>query len=132
MRIAVSLVFLTIATGARAQESNPVIGSWAWNPVQGSCPEIHRYAADGTVKTQSGNEVLNKAYTVTPVSGGMYLVKSVVIATNGGRDCLDSTTAVGTTSSVYIQPLNGGGYFTCATEDGMSCFGSARPQAAQK
>ena len=97
MRIAVSLVFLTIATGARAQESNPVIGSWAWNPVQGSCPEIHRYAADGTVKTQSGNEVLNKAYTVTPVSGGMYLVKSVVIATNGGRDCLGSTTAVGTT-----------------------------------
>ena len=71
---------------------------------------------------------LEKSYTVTSVAGGMYLVKTVVVATNGGRDCLGKTSTIGATSSVYIQPINGGGYFTCASEDGMSCYGTARPR----
>ncbi len=65
---------------------------------------------------------------MTPAAGGMYPVKTVVVATNGGRDCLGRTTAVGATSSVYIQPIDGGGCFTCASEDGLSRCGAARPR----
>ncbi|MBN8716739.1 MAG: hypothetical protein J0I72_02470 [Stenotrophomonas sp.] len=128
MRLAVcALIFL--ASGVlSAQEPSPVVGAWDWNPTQGACPETHTYNADGTASVRSGNEVLEKTYTVTAAAGGMYLVTTVIVSTNGGRDCLGKTSTVGATSSVYIQPINGGGYYTCASEDGMSCYGAARPR----
>jgi hypothetical protein len=129
MRIAGCLVLCLAASGASAQDANPVLGSWAWNPTRGTCPETHTYTAEGTATSRSGDEVLEKRYTVTPAGGGMYRVESEVLASNGGRDCLGSTTAVGATSAIYVLPINGGGYYTCASEDGMSCFGSARPAA---
>lgn len=118
-----------IASGtAGAADINPVLGSWDWNPVQGQCHEIHTYNADGTYRGESGGEIVAKTYTVTKASGGMYRIDTVVTETNGGNDCTGSPTAVGSKSTVYIQPLNGGGYFTCGSEDGMSCYGNARPK----
>lgn len=120
-----------LATGAGAETANPVVGEWAWEPLNDVCPEVHVYTADGRSTVQSGAEVLEKRYTITPVSGGMYRVDSVVVSSNGGRDCLGTITAVGTAMTVYIQPLNSGGYFTCDSEDGMSCFGTARPRTGR-
>ncbi len=128
MRLAVCATFLFASGVLSAQVPSPVVGVWDWNPTQGTCPETHTYNADGTASVRSGDEVLEKTYTVSSATGGMYLVKTVVIATNGGRDCLGRTSAVGATSSVYIRPINGGGYYTCASEDGMSCYGAARPR----
>lgn len=128
MRLAVCMTIFLASGVLSAQEPSPIVGAWDWNPTQGSCPETHTYNADGTASVRSGDEVLEKSYTVTPAAGGMYLVKTVVIASNGGRDCLGKTSAIGATASVYIQPVNGGGYYTCASEDGMSCYGSARPR----
>ncbi|HWS40317.1 MAG TPA: hypothetical protein VN247_03365 [Arenimonas sp.] len=128
MRLAVCMTIFLVSGVLSAQEPSPVVGAWDWNPTQGSCPEIHTYNADGTASVRSDAEVLEKTYTVTSAAGGMYLVKSVIVSTNGGRDCLGKTSTVGATSSVYIQPINGGGYYTCASEDGMSCYGVARPQ----
>ncbi len=128
MRLAIC-TFVFLASGVLStQESSPVAGEWDWNPTQGTCPEIHTYNLNGTASVRSGDEVLEKTYTATPAAGGMYLVKTVIVATNGGRDCLGKTSAVGATSSVFIQPINGGGYYTCASEDGMSCYGAARPR----
>ncbi len=110
---------------AGAAGDNPVLGTWDWNPVQGQCHEVHTYNADGTYRGESGTEVLTKTYTVVKASGGMYRVDATVTATNGGEDCQGFRTDVEAKSTVYIQPLNGGGYFTCGSEDGMSCYGSA-------
>ena len=124
--LAIALIGAPVAVGPAGE--NPVLGSWAWNTVQGHCHEIHTYNADGTYRGESGSEVVTKTYTVTKASGGMYRIDAVVTETNGGNDCTGSPTAVGAKSTVYIQPLNGGGYFTCGSEDGMSCYGNARPK----
>lgn len=109
-----------------AQDANPVLGTWDWNPTQGNCHEVHTYRSDGTAQTRSGTEVLEKTCTISPASGGTYRVIAQVVSSNGGKDCLGSTTPSGSASTVYIQPLNFGSYLTCASEDGMSCYGTAR------
>jgi hypothetical protein len=128
MRLAVGTIIFLASGVLSAVKPSQIVGAWNWNPTQGTCPETHTYNADGTASVHSGDEVLEKTYTVTTAAGGMYLVKTVIVSTNGGRDCLGKTSSVGATSSVYILPINGGGYYTCASEDGMSCYGAARPQ----
>ena len=116
----------TLACHAVASETeNPILGDWEWNPTRGQCKEIHLYRQDGTATVKSGSEVLEKTYKVSSAGGGFYLVEMKVVSGNGGKDCLGSPTPVGAESSIYILPLNGGGYFTCGAADGMTCFGSA-------
>lgn len=129
MRIATLVLLATSVFPAVAQESNPILGAWDWNPTHGVCHEVHVYRSDGTAQTKSGTEVLEKTFTIAPGKGGMYVVSTKVVSANDGRDCLGSKTAVGATSVVFIQPLNSGSYFTCANEDGMSCYGSAQRAA---
>lgn len=113
---------------AHATEDNPVLGDWNWNPTGAVCPEIHSYRADGTKTGTSAGEVLEKTYTISKAKGGMYLLEETVIAGNGGKDCQGGTTPVGASSKIYIMPLNGGGFFTCASLDTLSCFGAASPR----
>jgi hypothetical protein len=118
----------TACTPAFAADDNPVLGEFAWSPVGAVCPETHIYRADGTKTGTSGSEVLEKTYSIEAVGGGMYRLQETVTASNGGKDCQNGTTPVGAKSTIYIMPLNGGGFFTCASEDTMSCFGSASPR----
>lgn len=124
-RIIVLLALAACSHAASAQSTHPLLGTWNWNPVRGTCPEVHTYRDDGTAQTRSGSEVLEKTFTVSRAGGRMYEVTGKVVSSNGGRDCLGSETQVGATSTVFIQPLNDGSYFTCASEDGMSCYGTA-------
>jgi hypothetical protein len=105
--------------------SNPLVGVWAWNAVGGACPEIHEYRADGSAITQSGDEVLEKSYEVSRVSDGLYRITLKSLRSNGKKDCTGHTTKVGGTNVVFVQFQNFGGYLTCASESGMSCYGSA-------
>lgn len=128
MQKAIFFIFTGLATcqGAFAADDNPVVGDWEWNPTRGQCREMHSYRADGSATTRSGEEILEKTYAITKVSAGTYRLDMKVVASNGGKDCLGSTTAVDATATTYVMLLNDGGYFTCASEDGMSCYGSAR------
>lgn len=112
---------------AHAEPNHPLLGDWDWKSMQGTCPERHSYRADGTASTRSGSEELQKRYRIEKVGGGMWRLDMEVTATNGGKDCLGAPTAVGARSTVFVMPLNGGGYFSCASDDSMSCYGSARP-----
>lgn len=132
MRTAISLICLLLAGVAQAEEANRLVGSWVWNPVAGSCREIHTYNADGTAVVESGGEILRKTYEVAPASSGMLRVTATVVETNGGLDCLGSTTAIGASSTVFILFTNGGDFYSCASEDGMSCFGSASRQRTRE
>jgi len=128
MRTAISLTCLLLLGIAQAEETNPLVGSWVWNPVEGTCREIHTFHADGTAMTESGGEILQKTYEVASASSGMLRVTATVVGTNGGLDCLGSKTAIGASSTVFIMFTNGGDFYTCASEDGMSCYGSASRQ----
>lgn len=118
----------TAYSTAFAADANPVLGEFSWSPVGAVCPETHIYRADGTKTGTSADEVLEKTYSIEAVGGGMYRLQETVTATNGGRDCQGGTTPVGANSTIYIMPLNGGGFFTCASEDTLSCFGTAVPR----
>src|SRR5689334_1825002 len=75
---------------------NPVLGKWRWSAKDGSCREQHEYRADGTATFRSGEEVLEKSYTIERYQGGpFFLVHEKVTASNGGKDCLGHATAVG-------------------------------------
>ena len=115
---------------ADSGSDNPVLGEFNWNPVGAHCPEIHVYRPDGTKTGSSGSEVLEKTYTIEAIGGGMYRLQETVVTSNGGKDCTGSTTAPGGTSTVYVMPLNGGGFFTCASPDTLSCYGNATPRTA--
>lgn len=109
-----------------ASAPSPLLGAWDFNPTQGVCPERHVYRDDGTLEVRSGSEVLAKTWTARDLGGGVLEVAQVVTASNGGRDCLGGTSAVGGRGTVVLMPVNGGGWYTCAGPDGMSCYGSLR------
>lgn len=126
--ICLAMAMLSAYSIAHAAADNPVLGEFNWSPTGAVCPETYVYRADGTKTGTSADEVLEKTYTISKAEGGMYLLEETVTAGNGGKDCQGGTTAVGASSRIYIMPLNGGGYFTCASPDTMSCFGSASPR----
>jgi len=108
------------------QSDNPVLGSWRWSAKDGSCTEQHEYRADGTATVRSGEEVLEKTYTVERYKGGpFYLFHEQVTASNGGKDCTGHATAVGKQSGMFVLPTNDGGYYTCSSNEGWGCFGTA-------
>ena len=113
----------------KAPTDNPVLGSWRWSAKDGSCVEQHEYRADGTATVRSGEEVLEKTYTIERYKGGpFYLFHEEVTASNGGKDCLGSTTPVGKQAGMFVLPTNDGGYYTCASNEGWGCFGTASPR----
>lgn len=126
--ILLSVALLSVSLITYAADDNPVLGEFNWNPVGAVCPETHIYRSDGTKTGTSADEVLEKTYAIEAVGGGMYRLQETVTATNGGKDCQGGTTQVGANSTIYIMPLNGGGFFTCASEDTLSCFGTAVPR----
>jgi len=109
-----------------AATENPLLGKWRWSVKDGSCHELHEYRADGTATSRSGDEVLEKRYTVERHKGGpFFLYHEEVTASNGGKDCLGHSTAVGKQAGMFVLPTNDGGYYTCWSDEGMDCFGSA-------
>jgi hypothetical protein len=126
MKKTIVFALLALSAGhALAADDNPLLGEWNWKLSKGECRETHLYRADGTAMSKSGDEILEKTYTVSEREPGMYFVEQTIVSTNGGNDCTGSSTPVGATSSVYIMMLKGGGYFTCSSESGLSCYGSA-------
>lgn len=120
------LILLSIISGiCSANEGDFLIGTWNWKPNRGSCPERHHYFSEGRASTESGDEILQKTYSVKLIKDGLYRISASVISTNGKKDCLGSLTEVGSTSTTFIYRQNYGGYLTCASENGMSCYGSA-------
>lgn len=120
------LLFAGVASAADGGGFD-VVGVWNWSLVGGDCRERYTYRADGTLSAESGEERLEKTYTLTGLEGGMYRLDATVTATNGKTDCEGGLTPVGATSRIYLMPLKGGGYFTCASEDTLSCYGNAYP-----
>lgn len=123
------LLAAAVTVAAPAAAPSPLMGAWDFNPTQGVCPERHVYRDDGTLEVRSGSEVLAKTWTARDLGGGVLEVAQVVTATNGGRDCLGNTSAVGGRGAVVLMPVNGGGFYTCAGPDGMTCYGSLRRAA---
>jgi hypothetical protein len=106
--------------------SNPILGHWRWSSKDGRCLEQHEFRADGTATIRSGDEVLEKTYTIERYEGGpYYLFRERVTASNGRKDCTGQTTAVGKQSGMFVLPTNDGGFYTCSSNEGWGCFGTA-------
>jgi hypothetical protein len=130
--VAVLALSLAAASGAAASASasSPIVGEWDWSSKDGKCKEVHAYRADGTATTRSGDEVLEKTYTAEDYGGGFWIVRETVTASNGGKDCLGGTTSVGKQAGFFALPVNGGGYYTCSSNEGWGCYGTARERAS--
>ena len=126
-RLCLALLLATTAAVAAPDSGvdNPIIGTWVWNPTEGQCREVHTYSADGRKRSESGEEVLVKDYHIKRVREGMYQVSEIVLSGNDKADCMGGTTPVAATAEYYLMLRNDGGYYTCASEDSMSCYGGA-------
>ena len=130
-RLLAAVVLAITAGGATADAppASPILGEWDWSSKDGKCREIHAYRADGTATTRSGDEVLEKTYSAEDYGGGFWIVRETVTASNGGKDCLGATTPVGKQSGFFALPVNGGGFYTCSSNEGWGCYGTARERA---
>lgn len=94
------------------------------------CREEWSFGADGIMTVVSGQETTTKRYALEAVQGAsMWALNTTRLTTNGQPDCMGAVDATtGQVRRVYVQFLNGGGFFTCASTDTMSCFGVASPR----
>lgn len=88
------------------------------------------FGADGVMTVVSGQETTTKRYALETVPGESMLALSMIrLTTNGQPDCMgDVDATVGQRRQIYLQFLNGGGFFTCGATDGLSCYGVASPR----
>jgi hypothetical protein len=97
----------------------------------GQCREEWSFGDDDTMTIFSGEEHVTKRIALRALSGpSMFELTQTRLTTNGRPDCQGQTnTAIGQSSRIYLQFLNGGGFFTCASTDTLSCYGVATPKA---
>jgi hypothetical protein len=130
------LLMVALAGAAAAADSDrtPLEGQdFDWSVASGGqCHEHWAFGADGVMTITSGEEVTAHSYAVdSGYPAGMYRLQSTRITSNGQPDCQGNADAsVGQTREIYLVFLNGGGFFTCASTDTMSCSGVASPSAA--
>jgi len=138
-----ALLVALSAAAARADapaddESSRVVGkTYHWGLAikdAPACEEDWTFAEDGALTIVSGQEITTHKFTLTKVAASSMLdLASTRLTTNALPDCqgmVDAT--VGQLHHVYLQVLNGGGFFTCANTDTMSCYGTASPRPAPK
>lgn len=129
--VLLSACILSVATAAPLLQNARLSGkSYAWALTareSAPCREEWRFGADDVLTIVSGREVTTHTYALTVVPGdSMLRLDRTRLTSNGLPDCQgDSDASVGQARGVYLQFLNGGGFFTCASTDGMSCHGVA-------
>ncbi len=88
------------------------------------------FGEGGELTITSGQEVSTHSYALTLGRGTMFLLSSTKTASNGLPDCQGHTDAsAGATDVTRVMFLNNGGFFTCSSDDTMSCYGVASPVA---
>lgn len=134
--IVILSALLFAGAAAAADESARVAGqNFDWRVASGGeCRESWSFGADGVMTITSGQEVTTHSYTLSDgYSAGMYRLERTRISSNGEPDCQGHADAsIGQTREIYLIFLNGGGFFTCANTDTMSCNGVASPSAQRR
>lgn len=129
-----SLLLSALATSAAAdvlppkRTPIPILGRWEWKSDKGDCAETYEYLPNGLKRSQSGEESIEKRYTITPIRIGEYAVSETITTTNGKPDCVGAVSTVGRTAQLYLFILDANKYLTCATTDRATCFGVASRQ----
>jgi hypothetical protein len=107
----------------------PLVGRWEWKSAKGDCVETHQYLSNGVKISHSGQEVIEKRYSLSTVRGAsgpaQYVVTETTTRTNGKPDCLGNLAKLGHTLQLYLFFEGAQNYTTCATSSRSTCYGSA-------
>ena len=93
--------------------------------------EKHEYLSNGHLIVHSGDEVLEKSYSISGVGGGFFQVVTTNLKSNGKKDCFGNLSKLKNTTSFFVWFNNSGTLATCGSADGMSCYGSAHREKKQ-
>jgi hypothetical protein len=127
---AVSLILgLLMATTVSAQQ-HPIVGKWQWTRDANKCTETYEYRADGSLHVESGAEITDNSYAVTPGpdAAGFYTITGKVLKTNGGQDCTEGPSGDNDKPyTIYVifhrtEPL----HLICYKPSLDECFGPLR------
>jgi hypothetical protein len=107
---------------------HPLLGKWTWTRGSNNCTEIYDFRPDGTSHVQSGTEISDGLFMVSPEpnAAGFYVWTDQVTKDFGGRDCANSEDdSTGRTSTVYVQisPRRRDQIIVCYTAALDRCFG---------
>ena len=95
------------------------------------CQEEWRFGPDGVLTVRSGEETATKRYSLAVIPNeSMLSLTMTLVASDGKPDCMGDTYGaegppIGKTRVTNLQFLNDGSFFTCASTDGLSCYGVA-------
>jgi hypothetical protein len=137
LRVLITVAGLTVfgATAIAADtadQSSRVAGkTYDWAVAKGGqCREQWSFGEDGVMTIVSGEERVTKSFTLRAMPGQtMVELMATRTTTNGKPDCQGTKNAkTGQTSLIYLEFLNGSGFFTCGALDTMTCYGVATPK----
>jgi hypothetical protein len=100
------------------------------------CKEEWRFGANGVLTVRSGEETATKQYRLAALpKESMLALTMTLLSSDGKPDCMgdsygEAGPPIGKTRVAYLQFLNDGSFFTCASTDGLSCYGVASAKAA--
>ncbi len=124
-----------IPRGSKLNANTPLLGKWHWATNDGACPEVHEYGASGLATVSSGEERIDKYFSLFASGGqGQYHTLTTAFSSNGKPDCQKNITPinVNVASLVYLRFEPDGSFRTCASAEESSCYGRARREIEAK
>jgi hypothetical protein len=120
------LLAMPMANADPLPADHPIIGVWRVQVPGTTCEETYQFAANGTSQVTSAQERTESKVDISaaPNAKGFYKWADTVTKSNGKKDCMGETTAVGDTATNYILFLPGADTFLmCAEEQMSTCIG---------
>lgn len=114
------------ALGAAPIPEQPWVGTWIIALRGGSCHEIYRLRADGTMLVTSAEEVAESKFQISsqPNENGFYKMVDTITKDNGKKDCSGQVTVAGRTVTQFIRFHPSGNMFLMCEEDALEkCIG---------
>jgi hypothetical protein len=104
--------------------SEPLVGEWRLEAIDGSCRELHSYQRGGISTVESGQERVKEAYALLRSSHEpmAYALLSTVISTNRSPDCQGSMAVVGTTRIQGLVLVDRNEMLLCDLTDRSKCL----------
>ena len=107
-------------------ENHPLIGTWKVTFPDGSCYEIYRIRANGTMVVTSAEDVTETEFEIPDHESpkGFYKWVDTITKDNGKRDCFGEIMEVGHVATNYLRFHPSGNMFLmCMKEDMKTCIG---------
>ena len=113
---------------------HPLVGTWKITLPDGSCFEVYRIRADGTMIVTSAEQISETTFEISaePSARGFYKWDDTIVKDNGKKDCSGAVMEVGHKATNYIRFNPARSMFVMCQDERMdACIGPFIRQGGQ-